>query len=122
MAYLPPVQVTGGSLTPEQVTTWREQGCILVDGLLPDNVIQDAVKILEETFPEGNPNKEHNDFGSGGKMEFPCNFPPLNQITLHENIMNAVKQLLGTDDIRLTQSDAWPKYGRDSSDGPYDNR
>ncbi|CAK9024265.1 PH domain-containing protein [Durusdinium trenchii] len=50
-------------------------------------------------------------FGSQGRFEFPSLAPELNQLFLHEALLRAAAQLLGTQDIRLTQADAWFKEG-----------
>ena len=49
------------------------------------------------------------DFGSkNGELEFPTG-TILDKLTLHPSIINVVSNLLNTNDILLTQSDAWSK-------------
>ena len=108
-------------LRDEQIETWKEEGCLLVEGLIPNELIEAATAQMNKSYAQGSSAAEQ-DFGSNGKMEFPCSFKSLNEITLHPRMLHAVKQLLGEEDIRLTQSDAWPKFGKETSNGPYDNR
>ncbi len=57
------------------------------------------------------------DFGSAGALNFPARIDVFNQVTLHQNVLQAVGDLLGVtlDTLRLSQSDLWPKYGRANS-------
>ena len=59
-------------LTSEHVQNWREQGVAVVDGLLPMQLIHD---VQDEAMRTLLPDPDNNDFGSGGKMEFPCGLP-----------------------------------------------
>jgi hypothetical protein len=55
---------------------------------------------------------------------FPSNIPELNTLTLHPRLLSAVAALLGLpiSEVRLSQSDLWPKYGRtEKSAGALDN-
>lgn len=63
------------------------------------------------------------DFGSGQSFVFPSSSILANAITLHTDLLRAVGDLLGveTTDLRLTQSDLWPKYGREPSGAARDN-
>ena len=87
-----------GPLTKEQVTQWKERGYVVVSGLLEPGLVESCTQIMEDAFKDG----PSPDFGSGGKCEFPaCN--DLDNVTLHENLIDAVSQLLDTPDILLTQ-------------------
>ena len=46
-----------------------------------------------------------------------------NQVTLHSDLLGAIACLLGekVSDLRLTQSDLWPKYGHEQRSGKRDN-
>ena len=43
--------------------------------------------------------------------EFPSLCKELNEACLNERLVTAVSELLGTEDVRLTQGDAWGKVG-----------
>jgi len=108
-------------LGPEQVEQWRTQGVALVDAVLPPTLVEAARDDAASRFPApGTAEAEAiNDFGSGGRMQFPSESTALNEITLHPRLLAAVSQLLGVQvsDLRLTQSDLWAKYGRHTRTG-----
>ena len=115
----------GGPLTDDQVARWRLQGFVLVDDLLPEELLADLQAATEAHFPAaGSPEAEQiTDFGSGsGRVEpvvFPSRIDAFNRVTLAPSLLRAVAQLLGVgvSDLRLTQSDLWPKYGRAGRSG-----
>jgi hypothetical protein len=115
--------VASGSevLTREQVASWRERGFALVNGVIPEPVVQKLREDAREIFPPaGSPESTQvTDFGSMGKLEFPAESEPMNELTLHPRLLRALAQLLAVDtkQLRLTQSDVWPKYGRSSRSG-----
>jgi hypothetical protein len=87
-----------GPLTEEQVKHWKEKGYVVVSGLLEPTLVESCTEIMLETFKDS----ACRDFGSDGKCEFPtCN--DLDNVTTHENLIDAVSQLLKTPDILLTQ-------------------
>ncbi|MEM7340233.1 MAG: hypothetical protein AAF467_16365 [Actinomycetota bacterium] len=113
-------------LTAHQIDHWRTAGFTLVDGLLPAALVDRLATTLTAQFPApGTPEAAHvTDFGS--RLVFPSIEPDVNAVTLHPRLLGAVAQLLGrpVTDLRLTQSDVWPKYGRptDTAAGDrYDN-
>ena len=110
-----------GVLTREQVASWREHGFALVDGVLPKELLECVRREAEAVFPAaGSPEADAvNDFGSLGKMAFPASSAAANALTLHPRLLGSVGELLGVDacDLRLTQSDLWPKYGRSGRSG-----
>jgi ectoine hydroxylase-related dioxygenase (phytanoyl-CoA dioxygenase family) len=117
---------TDPPLTVDQVAGWRERGFALVDGVIPDALLECAIADARAAFPE--PGSEASsrvtDFGSGGRMTFPARSEAVNSMTLHPRLLCAVAQLLDVEvaDLRLTQSDLWAKYGRDERAGAaYDN-
>lgn len=121
-----PVQLeTAGQLSDIEVKKWREQGFVLVDNLLPDELFAELRADAESFFPAAGTEeaKQFRGFGSAQRFVFPAESVPCNQVTLHPRLLAAVAQLLKTTvmDIRLTQSDLWPKYGREQSDKAYDN-
>ena len=60
------------------------------------------------------------DFGSDGEFEFPTGHV-IDHVTVHENLIGAVKQLLEEEEVLLTQSDAWAKAGNKHND-PQSNK
>ncbi len=103
-------------LDASQVAAWRERGFVLVDGVVPSERLEALAAHADTVFPAaGSPESERlNDFGSSGRMTFPAECDALNQITLDPRLLAVVSQLLDASvrEIRLTQSDLWPKYGR----------
>lgn len=113
-------------LSARQVDQWRTAGFVLVDDLLPSDLVEGVGRFGRTRFPApGSP--EAADFRQfGSAVVFPTLEPAFDQLTLTPRLLAAVGQLLDRPivDIRLTQSDFWPKYGRDgpgSADGRYDN-
>ncbi len=113
--------LSGPVLLPEQVESWRERGFALVDGVLPGDLVERLVREADAVFPaEGSPEAERwHDFGSGGRMAFPSACEALNEATLHPRLLAAVQQLLSLApaELRLSQADLWPKYGRARREG-----
>ena len=66
-----PVDVVSSDLTDIQVESWREQGFVLVDGLLPMDLVCKLVDATVSRFPAANSDEAAglNDFGGG--MTFP---------------------------------------------------
>lgn len=114
-----------GRLTSEQVQSWRSRGFTFVSGVLPESLVDELALSAGEAFPAaGDPQAAAlTDFGSGGAFTFPSRNRAFNDVTLHPNLLRAVSDLLGEtiEDIRLSQSDLWPKYGRDQHIGIQDN-
>jgi hypothetical protein len=99
----------------------------LVDGLFPVDLISRARAESLPFFPVAGTRESEavTDYGSQGTMEFPTPSGAINEITLHPRLLGAVSQLLGLriEDLRLTQSEPWAKYGRDvSARGALDNQ
>ena len=120
-----PVDVVSSELTDIQVESWREQGFVLVDGLLPMDLVCKLVDATVSRFPAANSDEAAglNDFGGG--MTFPDQNPCFNLMSLHPHLLGAASQLLEVpvSELRLSQSDLWPKYGRVPGDrGDLDNQ
>lgn len=116
-------------LTSEQVDSWREKGFALVDGVIPVDLLQNILKYAHSTYPEPGTDASsgmNSGIGSGERVVFPSqSSPDFNDIVLHPCLLRAVSQLLGEseDNLRLTQAELWPKYGRPvpkNSDGVVD--
>lgn len=106
-------------LTERQIQSWREQGFILVDNVFDTTAVDEAIQQLNTTFLEDENAKEKKDFGG---IEFPCSLPAVNNLILNESLISISQLLLGVEDIRLTQADAWAKYYEPESQSQYDNR
>ena len=128
MNYIFPENVQNDKkLSSNQIKQWKNHGYLLIDGLLEEEILKNAIINLNKLYPQINSIDQVNnlaskqDFGSNGKLEFPCIHQEINDITISHNIINASEQLLG-EDIRLLQSDAWSKYGGDINSNPKNNR
>lgn len=106
-------------LSAAQIESWRERGFALVDGVVPDALLEEALADARAMFPEPGDDAHTaiTDFGSMGKMAFPAESEAANAVTLHSRLLRAISQLLDTEieGLRLSQSDLWPKYGRAAS-------
>ena len=119
-------RTANGLLTDEQIGSWREQGYTFVGGLIPETLVAKLTESALSQFPHPNaPEAEQiTNFGSEGAPTFPSQAAGFNEITLHENIICSIAALLNVppEELRLTQSDLWPKYGRKGSTGRFDNQ
>lgn len=108
------VQEGNSGLNESQIKSWREQGFALVDGLLPSQLVHEVTQLALSRFPEpGSEEASHfTDFGGG--IVFPDQEAPFNQLSLHPLLLKVSSQLLEVPvtELRLCQSDLWPKYGR----------
>lgn len=115
----------GGQLTGAQIASWREQGFALVGGLLPEALVLELRAAARARFPAPDDPRTVaiTDFGSAGAFTFVSDVAIFNAVTLHPHIMDAAARLLdlAVEDLRLSQSDLWPKYGRRDSSGDKDN-
>lgn len=97
-------------LTINEVNNWKEKGYIVVKNLLNNDKLNHSVKYLTEIYKS----KELGirDFGSDGKLEFPSN-TILDYLSMDENMIKCVQQLLSCSEITLLQCDTWGKKGSD---------
>ena len=104
-----------GALTEAQVSQWRTQGFTLAHGVLPIAQIEALRSAAAAHFPKPDSDAAagFSDFGSSGAFTFPATVEVFNKITLNNRLLEAVSSLLDCpiEDLRLTQSDLWPKYG-----------
>ena len=130
MRWIEPEDVETGPAGPElsavQRASWRERGFALVQGLFAPELLAEVADDARALFPPvGSKEAEAiNDFGSSGLMHFPAESRSFNRLTLHPDFLRAVSSLLDAPvrEIRLTQSELWPKYGRrERSGGAWDN-
>jgi len=110
-----------GTLSNDQVACWRTRGFTLVDGLLPDDLIERVERDAVAALPAAGSAEslQITDFGSGGRLVFPSTSDAVNELTLHPRLLAAAARLLDIEprELRLTQSDLWPKYGRANRGG-----
>ena len=109
-------------LTDDQVAAWRARGAVVVDDLVPVDLVTAARAAAVAAAPPFDP-AASGDFGTAGFV-FPAECDAFNELTLHPRLIAGVAQLLGVDpfDLRLTQSDLWIKHGRvRATDDPLDN-
>lgn len=121
-----------GRLDEVQIERWRTSGFVLVDGLVGKELLAELTAAAGARFPAPGSVEaaEVSDFGSGsagtGKpMTFPDSVDAFNRLTLDPGLLGAIALLLDEPicDLRLTQSDLWPKYGRsDRPGGAHDNQ
>ena len=120
-----PVPVPDGVLSAASVESWRERGFTFVEAFLPEQILTAARDDAWDFFPPPGSDAAENfrQFGSAQRFVFPAQSAACNTITLHPRLLAAVAQLLDvpTTDLRLTQSDLWPKYGRAPSGRKLDN-
>ena len=96
------------TLSNDAIEQWKNYGFVLVRNILNREDVYRAYNFLLEQYP--NNMKYHSDFGSKNKMEFPTG-TPIDNITMSENLIKTAQRLLNTENILLTQSDAWAKAG-----------
>ncbi len=111
-------------LTTEQISAWQEQGFALVSGVFEESLIDRLRSAAVDRFPVPGSDAANKTADFGSDLIFPSTVAPLNEITLYPRLLNSVAALLDTPvaELRLSQSDLWPKYGRgDKSAGPLDN-
>lgn len=102
-------------LTHDQILQWQHSGFTFVSGLFSPELIAAVTHQADAHYPKADSKQAgtFTDFGSAGALNFPTKDPALNELTLAPRLLNAVAQLLQTEvcELRLTQSDLWPKYG-----------
>jgi hypothetical protein len=119
VSYFQSERLINNRLDDEHIRSWRDRGFALVHDLLPQELLaalkHDALAFYPE--PNSKASERYNDFSSSQRFVFPSRSTAFNAITLHPTLLQAVADLLGVSvlELRLTQSDLWPKYGSDAS-------
>lgn len=120
-----PTAPSGRVLTQTQVHSWRNRGYAFVSGVFEDTLVAELKADAQRAFPPpGSPESaELTDFGSAGRLNFPSRSTAFNAVSLHPRLLAAIAELLDvpTTQLRLTQSDLWPKYGHTRARGTFDN-
>lgn len=109
-------------LSSDDVEQWRSEGYTIVDGVFPEDLIERLRTEATRRFPAAD-SPDAAETSEFGGLNFPADLPSFNQVTLHPRLLAAIGQLLDVpvDQLRLTQSDLWPKYGRtERTGGVYD--
>jgi hypothetical protein len=100
---------------------WEEHGWCLVQGLLPPETIAAAQQVVASLFPTAEEFADDQDpvrnepfrVDSHRVMpRFPFEDGALNDIVVHDRIIDLAEQLLGLDDLRLYQAMVSAKYGQ----------
>jgi hypothetical protein len=118
--YLYPNPFADELISSEYVDQWSNQGYLFLDGVLPHELVTSASDELYQHYKSDQYAKEKKDFGG---VEYPFKLgSAFNDITLHPTILSMVTSLLGTQDILLTQADAWVKFYTPSATSDLDNR
>ncbi|MDP6377187.1 MAG: hypothetical protein QF515_00255 [Pseudomonadales bacterium] len=101
-------------LDDQHVRSWREQGFAFVSGIFPSSLIRELSERATTQCPDPESTEAAAIADFGSDLNFPSQITPLNQLTLHPELLASVTQLLTTPvtELRLTQSDLWPKYSR----------
>ncbi len=120
-----PTDGSGRVLSAAEVDAWRTRGFAFVSGVFDADLVAELkIDALARFPPPGSREAAQiADFGSGGRLTFPSQSRAFNAITLHPRLLAAVVALLDVPmtDLRLTQSDLWPKYGQSRPRGALDN-
>jgi ectoine hydroxylase-related dioxygenase (phytanoyl-CoA dioxygenase family) len=114
----------GMPLAEAEIRSWREAGWAFVRDVFEDALIERLRESAARRFPEPGSKEAAQTADFGSDLVFPSSLEALNELTLHPRLLAAVAALLGTEigDLRLSQSDLWPKYGRqEKSAGALDN-
>ena len=119
IAFVPSQQLSDARLSQTHIHSWREQGFALVHDLLPQSLLVELKHDALHHYPAPGTEaaRSYNDFSSGQSFVFPSRSAAFNAVTLHPALLQAAADLLyiAVMELRLTQSDLWPKYGSPDS-------
>lgn len=109
----------------KELLQWRESGFALLDNLIDAELIDGAKEEMLNLIAM-NPSGVNEDFG-GYSFPFNDKNSCLNQIILNPKLIDIAKRVLRTDDVLLTQGEAWLKENKTSennsdSDSKYSNQ
>ena len=115
---VPQTACSAQPLTSEQVQRWKGTGALVLDGLFPDTLVRVAREQASARYPKPRDAPPDYQRPYGQALTRHIRFPmetavlgALNDVTVHERLLSAASQLLGTTNIRITQSNILPKYG-----------
>ncbi|MEM7015814.1 MAG: phytanoyl-CoA dioxygenase family protein [Pseudomonadota bacterium] len=105
------------SLTAAQIEQFHRDGYLLVPGLIDPELLARAQRGITNDHPSpeqyfDNPDEfpRYNQSQFAGIKRFPYSDFSLNYLAISDNMINAVKALMGTDDIRMVKGEFWAKY------------
>lgn len=95
------------------VDHWRQHGFVLVPGFLSADELEAARAVAYRYFPTAEEYYEapHRYGNLPQQFEFPFRDDALNDIATGPAFVDAARRILGVDDVFLTQSILWAKYG-----------
>tara|TARA_B100000674_G_C37881892_1_gene934729 strand:+ start:324 stop:1277 length:954 start_codon:yes stop_codon:yes gene_type:complete len=99
------------NLKKSDIFQWQELGYVILKNVIDGNLINECKKLMENKY--STIENSCKDFGSNGELEFPSG-TILDNLTIHENLIDIVKILLKSNNILLTMSDAWSKAGTEN--------
>ena len=91
-----------------EINNWKKNGYTVIKNLFHKKIIEKCVYFLNTKFNDIK--NTNNDFGSNGELEFPSG-KIIDNITIHEKLIQIVQKLLDSKNILLVQSDTWSKSG-----------
>ena len=97
-------------LKESEIIQWRKNGYVVLGNIIESKILNGSISYVKEMYK--NNKLKCDDFGSDGKLEFPSN-SILDEITMNENLIKCIQQLLNTNNIFLIQSDTWGKIGNE---------
>lgn len=104
-------------LSDAQIEQWRSERFLVIDGVWPTELIQAAAGEFEALYPTPSASHSAEELNTAGPTQAPGGFPwgphlaSANLIPTHPRALRAVAQLLGTEELMLTQSGGGAKYG-----------
>lgn len=105
------------NINPRHYDQIKQQGFAVIPGFLNSKEIKNALTGVSRYFPsvdelEATPERYGfiYDDPDNLQVEFPFASDELNDLATHVRLIRAVEELLGTADIRLSQSAIWAKY------------
>jgi Phytanoyl-CoA dioxygenase (PhyH) len=106
-------------LKPDQLAFLDEHGYLLIEGLLSESELEAVHEELPYYFPTGAERHARPERYRGltTDVPFPVTGPAINQVFVHPNVLSVVGQLLGTDDVRLTDAVLRAKYPTSTEGG-----
>jgi hypothetical protein len=103
----------------DAVTTWQDDGFVVLRGYLDDQDFKTAQYDLSGIFPSAeeyhqDPDAEHHQpfhgSGFGGNFHFPFPTVALSRLVVHDKLLALAEAFLDTDDIRIYMGQLWAKY------------
>jgi hypothetical protein len=102
----------------EAVQKWNTDGFVVLPSYLSANQLSSAIAELRLMFPsadEFHRQPDAEDYGRfsdefGGIDDFPFKSTELNLLSVHQDLVDLAKNLLGTEHLRVYSIEAWAKY------------